>query len=196
MRSAVLYLLQEDQTRCWPHCSGTKCRVSGRAHHLLQGSGCGVHLLFVQDRVFWLWCQFALSQRSPICSLSRSQMVLADSPISMATWSLPPTSRGGCGVHLFLVRESQVALADSPILMVTLSSLPIVIATYSKALATQSICSLFEIADGACGQSDLVCAYTMYAKAAEAALQHVNARPRLHCRDWQSDQDLSSVCLF
>ena len=94
MRIAVLYLLQEDQTRCWLHCSGAKCRVSGRAHHLLQGSGCGVHLLFVQDRGLWLWCPLALYSRSPICSLSRSQMVLADSPISMATRSLPPTSRG------------------------------------------------------------------------------------------------------
>merc|ERR1711865_928878 len=32
-------------------------------------------------------------------------------------------------------------------------------------------CSLYEIADGSCGQSDLDCAYTKYAKAAEKALQ-------------------------
>jgi len=36
---------------------------------------------------------------------------------------------------------------------------------------TASTCSLYEIADGSCGQSDLDCAYTKYAKAAEKALQ-------------------------
>ena len=47
----------------------------------------------------------------------------------------------------------------------------IVITTYTQPLATQSICSLFQIADGTCGQSDLDCTYTKYAKAAEKALQ-------------------------
>ena len=47
----------------------------------------------------------------------------------------------------------------------------IVITIYTKTLATQSICSLFQIADGTCGQSDLDCAYTMYVNAAVKALQ-------------------------
>ena len=47
----------------------------------------------------------------------------------------------------------------------------IVITTYTKTLATLSICSLFQIADGTCGQSDLDCAYTKYAKAIVKALQ-------------------------
>jgi len=41
----------------------------------------------------------------------------------------------------------------------------------SKAKLTGSTCSLYEIADGSCGQSDLDCSYTKYAKAAEKALQ-------------------------
>ena len=45
-----------------------------------------------------------------------------------------------------LCSRSQVVLADSPIAMATLSDDDIVITTFSKALATQSICSLFEIA--------------------------------------------------
>jgi len=39
------------------------------------------------------------------------------------------------------------------------------------AVAAADTCSLYEIADGSCGQSDLDCAYTKYAKAAEKALQ-------------------------
>merc|ERR1711865_1005400 len=48
----------------------------------------------------------------------------------------------------------------------------IVISTYDKpALESGDTCSLYEIADGSCGQSDLDCSYTKYAKAAEKALQ-------------------------
>merc|ERR1712195_30302 len=48
----------------------------------------------------------------------------------------------------------------------------IVISTYTKpALQSGDTCSLYEIADGSCGQSDLDCSYTKYAKAAEKALQ-------------------------
>jgi cathepsin L len=39
------------------------------------------------------------------------------------------------------------------------------------AVAAADVCSLYEVADGSCGQSDLDCAYTKYAKAAEAGLQ-------------------------
>merc|ERR1712193_306773 len=46
----------------------------------------------------------------------------------------------------------------------------IVITTYSKGLAVADTCSLFEIADGSCGQSDLNCDYVKYAKAAEKGL--------------------------
>jgi hypothetical protein len=47
----------------------------------------------------------------------------------------------------------------------------IVISTYSKpALSVADTCSLYEIADGSCGQSDLDCSYVKYAKAAEQAL--------------------------
>merc|ERR1712070_429758 len=47
----------------------------------------------------------------------------------------------------------------------------IVITTYSKgALKVADTCSLYEIGDGQCGQSDLDCAYVKYAKAAEKAL--------------------------
>merc|ERR1712028_192737 len=42
------------------------------------------------------------------------------------------------------------------------------------AVAATDTCSLFEIADGSCGQSDLDCAYTKYAKAAEKALADGN----------------------
>jgi C1A family cysteine protease len=38
------------------------------------------------------------------------------------------------------------------------------------AVAAADTCSLYEIADGSCGQSDLDCAYTKYAKAAEKGL--------------------------
>merc|ERR1712029_388755 len=47
----------------------------------------------------------------------------------------------------------------------------IVITTYSQGLAVADTCSLYEIADGSCGQSDLNCAYTKYAKAAEKGLK-------------------------
>merc|ERR1712130_1054335 len=47
----------------------------------------------------------------------------------------------------------------------------IVITTYSKGLAAKDTCSLFQIADGSCGQSDLDCSYVKYAKAAEKGLQ-------------------------
>merc|ERR1711939_507631 len=47
----------------------------------------------------------------------------------------------------------------------------IVITTYSKGLAVADTCSLFEIADDQCGQSDLNCDYVKYAKAAEKGLQ-------------------------
>merc|ERR1712222_120352 len=47
----------------------------------------------------------------------------------------------------------------------------IVITTYSKGLEAKDTCSLFEISDGSCGQSDLDCAYTKYAKAAEKGLK-------------------------
>ena len=43
----------------------------------------------------------------------------------------------------------------------------IVIIAYTQPLATQSICSLFQIADGTCAQSDLDCSYTKYDKAAK-----------------------------
>merc|ERR1711988_264483 len=46
----------------------------------------------------------------------------------------------------------------------------IVITTYSKGLAVADTCSLFQIADGQCGQSDLNCDYVKYAKAAESGL--------------------------
>merc|ERR1712224_832714 len=46
----------------------------------------------------------------------------------------------------------------------------IVITTYDKALAVADTCSLYEIADGSCGQSDLNCDYVKYAKAAESGL--------------------------
>merc|ERR1712139_501928 len=46
----------------------------------------------------------------------------------------------------------------------------IVITTYSKGFAAADTCSLFEIADGECGQSDLNCDYVKYAKAAEKGL--------------------------
>merc|ERR1711998_614785 len=40
----------------------------------------------------------------------------------------------------------------------------------SKKSLTADTCSLYEIADGSCGQSDLNCDYVKYAKAAEKAL--------------------------
>merc|ERR1711981_589202 len=43
--------------------------------------------------------------------------------------------------------------------------------TYSKGFAVADTCSLFEIADGECGQSGLNCDYVKYAKAAEKGLQ-------------------------
>merc|ERR1712125_262506 len=46
----------------------------------------------------------------------------------------------------------------------------IVITTYDQALTATDTCSLYEIADGSCGQSDLDCAYIKYAKAAEKGL--------------------------
>merc|ERR1712179_10923 len=46
----------------------------------------------------------------------------------------------------------------------------IVITTYSKGLEVEDTCSLFQIADGSCGQSDLDCAYVKFAKAAETGL--------------------------
>merc|ERR1711953_864642 len=46
----------------------------------------------------------------------------------------------------------------------------IVITTYSKGLAAADTCSLFQIADDQCGQSDLDCAYVKYAKAAQKGL--------------------------
>merc|ERR1712157_65632 len=46
----------------------------------------------------------------------------------------------------------------------------IVITTYSKGLSADT-CSLYQIADDSCGQSDLNCDYVKYAKAAEKALQ-------------------------
>merc|ERR1712048_640517 len=46
----------------------------------------------------------------------------------------------------------------------------IVITTYSKGLEAKDTCSLYQIADGSCGQSDLNCDYVKYAKAAEKAL--------------------------
>merc|ERR1711990_1262646 len=46
----------------------------------------------------------------------------------------------------------------------------IVITTYSKGLQAADTCSLYQIADGSCGQSDLDCAYIKYAKAAEKGL--------------------------
>jgi len=39
------------------------------------------------------------------------------------------------------------------------------------AVVAADTCSLYEIAEGSCGQSDLDCAYTKYAKAAEKSLQ-------------------------
>merc|ERR1712000_26911 len=48
----------------------------------------------------------------------------------------------------------------------------IVITTYDKAgVAVADTCSLYEIGDGQCGQSDLDCAYVKYAKAAEKGLK-------------------------
>jgi phage-related protein len=48
----------------------------------------------------------------------------------------------------------------------------IVITTYDQgSLEAADTCSLYEISDGTCGQSDLDCAYTKYAKAAEKGLQ-------------------------
>merc|ERR1739845_238463 len=47
----------------------------------------------------------------------------------------------------------------------------IVITTYSKGLASADTCSLYQIADDQCGQSDLNCDYVKYAKAAEKGLQ-------------------------
>merc|ERR1712022_110318 len=46
----------------------------------------------------------------------------------------------------------------------------IVVTTYSEGLAAADTCSLYEIADGSCGQSDLNCDSVKYAKAAEKAL--------------------------
>merc|ERR1711941_90672 len=46
----------------------------------------------------------------------------------------------------------------------------ITVTTYSKGLSSADTCSLFEIADGSCGQSDLNCDYVKYAKAAEKGL--------------------------
>merc|ERR1711959_498711 len=47
----------------------------------------------------------------------------------------------------------------------------IVITTYTKpSLMAKDTCSLYEIADGECGQSDLDCDYVKYAKAAEKGL--------------------------
>merc|ERR1711988_2046478 len=46
----------------------------------------------------------------------------------------------------------------------------IVITTYSKGFEVADTCSLYEIKDDTCGQSDLDCAYTKYAKAAEKGL--------------------------
>merc|ERR1712151_781836 len=46
----------------------------------------------------------------------------------------------------------------------------IAITTYDQALTVADTCSLYEIADGSCGQSDLDCKYTKYAKAAEKGL--------------------------
>merc|ERR1712014_424662 len=43
----------------------------------------------------------------------------------------------------------------------------IVITTYDQGFAAKDTCSLYQIADGSCGQSDLDCAYVKYAKAAE-----------------------------
>merc|ERR1712226_505985 len=48
----------------------------------------------------------------------------------------------------------------------------IVITTYDQgSLLAQDTCSLYEISDGTCGQSDLDCNYVKFAKAAEKALQ-------------------------
>merc|ERR1712100_735307 len=47
----------------------------------------------------------------------------------------------------------------------------IVITTYSKGFAVADTCSLYQIADDECGQSDLNCDYVKYAKAAEKGLQ-------------------------
>merc|ERR1712113_751583 len=47
----------------------------------------------------------------------------------------------------------------------------IVITTYSKGFAAADTCSLYQIADDECGQSDLNCAYVKYARAAEKGLQ-------------------------
>merc|ERR1711957_810866 len=48
----------------------------------------------------------------------------------------------------------------------------IVVTTFSKGLEVQDTCSLYEIAKDAasCGQSDLDCRYTKYAKVAEKGL--------------------------
>merc|ERR1712187_319471 len=47
----------------------------------------------------------------------------------------------------------------------------ITISTFSKGLEAKDTCSLYQIQDGSCGQSDLNCDYVKYAKAAEKALQ-------------------------
>merc|ERR1711982_144721 len=46
----------------------------------------------------------------------------------------------------------------------------IVITTYDQGFAAKDTCSLYQIADGSFGQSDLNCAYVKYAKAAEKGL--------------------------
>merc|ERR1711865_674287 len=50
----------------------------------------------------------------------------------------------------------------------------IVITNYDQGFKATDTCSLWEIADGSCGQSDLSCAYVKYAKAAEKALADGN----------------------
>merc|ERR1712048_962995 len=47
----------------------------------------------------------------------------------------------------------------------------ITISTFSKGLEAKDTCSLYQISDGSCGQSDLNCDYVKYAKAAEKGLQ-------------------------
>merc|ERR1712014_368017 len=47
----------------------------------------------------------------------------------------------------------------------------ITISTFSKGLVAKDTCSLYQISDGSCGQSDLNCDYVKYAKAAEKALK-------------------------
>merc|ERR1712086_866435 len=46
----------------------------------------------------------------------------------------------------------------------------IVITTYSKGFTAADTCSLYQIADDSCGQSDLNCDYVKYAKAAQSGL--------------------------